>query len=520
MLKAVLRLVPRARFRAWSRGLRWTHWWRSNGLRPRLGEFLQPYRSPLRARQKEVPMSRSTGRSHKRKQKRRNRSLPRGFEKVNLSAAGIDVASGIHAVAVPPGSSPDGQDVKEFDAFTRDLYAIASWLKECGVTTVAMESTGVFWIPLFEVLESLGFDVSLVDPREVKRAPGRKTDILDCQWIQQLHTFGLLSSAFRPNEQICALRTYVRQRAMLVKYASHHIQHIHKALEQMNIKLKRVITEVTGVTGMRIIRAILDGERDPYQLAALRDGRCKNDKKTIAKSLEGTWREEHLFTLRQAVELYDTFQQKIRDCDRSIEDYFTNLDEVDERHEQGTSVGRRRRRNEPHFDVQYALHRISGVDLTRIEAIDGSTALKIISEIGTDVSAWPTVKHFSSWTSLCPGNNKTGGRQRSGRTRPSANRVAAALRIAARSLWNSDSALGAYLRRIAARKGMPKAITATAHKLARMVYFMLKYGTDYVVRSQEEYERQHKERQIRNLKRRAKGLGFEILQLPQKQCVT
>jgi transposase len=465
-------------------------------------------------------MSRSTGRSQKRKTKRRKPILPPALERVNLHAAGIDVASGLHAVAVPPGASPDGEDVKEFEAFTSDLYAIAMWLKECHVTTVAMESTGVYWIPLFEILESLDFEVHLVDPRQIKRAPGRKTDILDCQWIQQLHTFGLLSSAFRPNEQICALRAFVRQRAMLVKYASYHIQHIHKALEQMNIKLKRVITEVTGVTGMRIIRAILSGERDPQILASLRDGRCKHDRQTIAKSLEGTWRDEHLFSLKQAVELYDTFQTKIRDCDQEIEVYFSRLGGVAERHELGKPTNVRRRRNEPHFDVQKALHLISGVDLTRIEAIDANTALKIISEIGTDVSAWPTVKHFASWTSLCPGNNKTGGRQRSGRTRKSANRVAAALRLAARSLWNSDSALGAYLRRLAARKGMPKAITATAHKLARMVYRMLKYGTEYVVKSQAEYEKQHKERQIRNLKRRAKSLGFEISEVADIQCFT
>jgi len=302
---------------------------------------------------------------------------------------------------------------------------------------------------------------------------------------------------------------------MLVEYASHHIQHMHKALEQMNIKLNRVITEVTGVTGMRIIRSILAGERDPLKLAAMRHGRCKNDEETIAKSLEGTWRQEHLFALRQAVDLYDTFQEMIKQCDEAIEEYFATLECMDARHEPGKQTGSTRRRNEPYFDAQRILHRFAGVDLTRIEAIDGNTSLKIISEIGTDVSAWPTVKHFSSWLCLCPGNHKTGGRQRSGRTTPSANRVAAALRIAARSLWNSNSAMGAFLRRLAARKGMPKAITATAHKLARMVYFMLKYGTEYVVRSQEEYERQHKERQIKNLKRRASILGFEVTQIPQ-----
>lgn len=444
-------------------------------------------------------------------------SLPAGLEKVNLNACGIDVAAGMHAVAVPPGSSPDGEDVKEFEAYTRDLHAIADWLAACDVRTVAMESTGVYWVVLYELLESRGFEVHIVDPRQLKRAPGRKTDILDCQWLQQLHTFGLLRGAFRPNEQICTLRGYVRQRAMLVQYASYHILHIQKALEQMNIKLKRVITEVTGVTGMRIIRSILQGERDPQKLAALRDGRCKNDEDAIAKALEGTWRAEHLFALKQAVELYETFQDKILDCDRAIEDYLATFNEAEARHEKSASPRKARRRNEPHFDVGTALHRATGVDLTRIEAIDSSTALKIISEVGTDVSSWSDSKHWCSWLSLCPGNNKTGGRQRSGRTTPSANRVAAALRLAARSLWHSNSALGAFLRRIAARKGMPKAITATAHKLARLVYYMLKYGTDYVVKSQHEYELQHRQRQIKSLHRRAAQLGYELRQLPQWQ---
>jgi transposase len=426
----------------------------------------------------------------------------------------------MHAVAVPPGSSPDGEDVKEFEAYTRDLHAIADWLEQCAVTTVAMESTGVYWIPLYELLESRGFEVHLVDPRQLKRAPGRKTDIVDCQWLQQLHTFGLLRGAFRPPEQICTLRGYVRQRAMLVQYGSHHIQHIQKALEQMNLKLKRVITEVTGVTGMRIIRSILEGERDPQKLAALRHTRCKSDEDTIAKALEGTWRQEHLFALKQAVELYETFQDKIRDCDASIQQYLTTLEDTAARHSRPKRASTTRRRNEPNFDARAALHRTTGVDLTRIEAIDSNTALKIVSEVGFDVSAWPTVKHWSSWLCLCPGNNKSGGRQRSGRTTPSANRVAAALRLSARSLWNSDSALGAFLRRLAARKGMPKAITATAHKLARLVYYMLKYGTDYVVKSQEEYERHHKQRQIKNLKRRARALGFDVVPTPDWNTLT
>jgi len=455
--------------------------------------------------------------SQRRPATRRNPSLPEALDRVNLHAAGIDVSASLHHVAVPVGSSPDGEDVKEFGAFTVDLYAIAEWLKSCGVNTVAMESTGVYWIPLFEVLESIGFEVFLVDPRQMKSVPGRKSDIMDCQWIQTLHTFGLLRGAFRPPEHVCVLRSYVRQRAMLVTYASHHIQHMQKALEQMNVKLNHVITEITGVTGMTIIRAILNGERDPHRLAVHRDRRCKADEATIAKSLEGTWREEHLFALRQAVNLFDVYQQQIEACDRAMEALLEGWETSEPCHQLHAASKGKRRRNQSHFDLHTVLHRVSGVDLTRIEGIDASTALKVISEIGTDVNRFPSVKNFSSWTSLCPGNNITGGKRRSGRTRPSANRVAVALRVAARSLWNSKSATGAFMRRQAAHKGMPKAITATAHRLARMVYFMLKYGTEYVMRSQEQYEAEHRARVVNNLIRRAKTLGFSLVPQTQQQ---
>jgi transposase len=466
-------------------------------------------------------MSRRRPQSQQRPCQRRNPSLPETLDRVNLHAAGIDVSAGMHHVAVPVGSSPDGEDVKECGAFTEDLHGIAEWLKRCQVDTVAMESTGVYWIPLFEVLESAGLEVLLVDPRQMKSVPGRKTDILDCQWIQTLHTFGLLRGAFRPPEHVCVLRSYVRQRAMLVTYASHHIQHIQKALEQMNIKLSRVITELTGVTGMKIIRDILAGERDPHHLARHRDRRCKADEATVAKSLEGTWREEHVFALRQAVGLYDTYQQHITACDDAMEALLEDWKASEPSHELQAKAHGKRRRNASHFDLHHALHRVSGVDLTRIEGIDASTALKVLGEIGIDVSRFPSVKHFASWTSLCPGNNITGGKRRSGRTRPSANRVATALRVAARSLWNSKSAMGAFMRRKAAHKGMPKAITATAHRMARMVYFMLKYGTEYVVRSQEHYEAEHRERQVRNLLRRAKDLGFSLVaQTKEQELVT
>jgi transposase len=385
------------------------------------------------------------------------------------------------------------------------------------VDTVAMESTGVYWISLYEVLESRGFEVILVDPSRLKRAPGRKTDVKDCQWLQELHTYGLLSGAFRPDDDVCRLRGLVRQRETLVKQSSIHIQHIQKALTQMNVKLREVVREVTGVTGMRIVRAILDGERDPVKLASLRDHRCKNDAATLAKALEGNWRSEHLFALRQSVQLLDYCDQLIADCDQEIEKVLASYDEIPGTTAVATAAPVHRRRHEAHFDLHSALIRMTGVDLTDIEGIQSLTALKIVSEIGTDMSKWPSAKHFASWLCLCPGNKITGGRRLSGRTTPSANRVATALRIAAQSLWRSKSALGAFLRRIAARHGMPKAITATAHRLARMIYSMLRYGTDYVMKSQQQYEQQHLVHRKMSLMRQARALGLVIVDLHDSQ---
>lgn len=448
----------------------------------------------------------------RRRENRRKTSLPKGLERVNLDAAGIDVGSRSHHVAVGPGRDKDGRDVREFGSFTCDLQAIADWLETCGVDTVAMESTGVYWIPLYEVLESRGFQVILVDPRKLKRAPGRKTDVKDCQWLQELHTYGLLSGAFRPDDDICHLRGLVRQRETLVKQSSLHIQHIQKALTQMNVKLREVVREVTGVTGMRIVRAILDGERDPSKLASHRDRRCKNDAATLAKALDGNWRDEHLFALRQSVQLLDYCAQLIADCDQEIEKLLASYDEIPGTPAVATTAAPlNRRRHEAHFDLHSALVRMTGVDLTKIEGIQALTALKIVSEIGTDMTKWPSAKHFASWLSLCPGNKITGGRRLSGRTTPSANRVATALRIAAQTLYRSKSALGAFLRRMAARHGMPKAITATAHRLARMIYSMLRYGTDYVMRSQLEYEQQHLAHRKVSIIRQAQALGLFVL---------
>ena len=437
-------------------------------------------------------------------------NLPAELSRVNLNAAGVDVGASSHFVAVPEGHCE--QPVREFASFTADLYRMADWLAECGVETVAMESTGVYWIPLFGVLEERGFQVLLVDPRCIKNVPGRKTDVLDCQWLQQVHTYGLLSAAFRPEADIRRLRSYLRQRAMLVDYASQHVQHMQKALSQMNVKLQHVISDITGKTGMDIIEAIVGGQRDPRKLAELRDPRTRADERTIALSLEGHWREEHIFELTQALELYRVYQAKIAQCDSEIE---AQMERFTDR-SGGTPPGGQPRRNRvqgnaPRFDVRGHLYRMTGVDLTRINGVDAHTALKVISEVGTDMTRWPTAKHFASWLGLSPNNRVTGGRVISSRTKPNASRAAKALRLAANALYRSDSALGAFLRRKKAQLGAPKAITATAHKLARIIYAMLRFGQDYVDAGAQYYENQYHERALRAAKRRAAQLGYELV---------
>lgn len=441
--------------------------------------------------------------------------LPKHLQQLNLFAAGIDIGSKSHFVAVPEGT--DEQPVREFQCFTADLHRLVDWLISCLVTTVVMESTGAYWIPLFEILESRGLEVKLVNARHVKNVPGRKTDVLDCQWLQQLHTYGLLEGAFRPPEQICALRAYLRHRMNQVRYGAAHIQHIQKALTQMNLLLHNVVSDLTGVTGMRIIKALLAGKRDPQVLAGMRDKRCKNSIETIAKSLEGNYRPEHIFSLKQAVESFEFYQTQIAQCDREIESLLASFDAkvmttppTNSDPEDGASVKAQGRA--PAFNLKDELQRVTGVDLTKIDGIDTTTALKVISEIGIDTSRWKSEKHFASWLGLSPGSKITGGKRLSGKTKPVVNRAAAALRMAASSLYRSQCALGAYYRRMKARLGAPKAITATAHKLARLIYSMLKHGTEYTDVGQDYYEQQYKSRALKNLKARARQLGFDLVE--------
>jgi transposase len=444
----------------------------------------------------------------------RNRSVsapaqPKSFKKVNENAAGIDCGSDEHYVAVPADRDP--QPVRCFGAFTADLIALAKWLLACRIDTVAIESTGVYWIPLYEILERHRIIVKVVDPRRLAQVPGRKSDVIDCQWIQQLHTFGLLAGAFRPVDQIVVLRSYMRQREMLVRYQAQHIQHMQKALEQMNLKLTEVISDITGFTGTRIIDAILGGQRDPKALAALRHKQCHNDEDTIALALQGNWRDEHLFSLQQAVDLYRYYHEKISEVDQQIE---THLKTFQDKSDGGTLKRRAGSHgaNAPKFDVRSYLFQLTGVDLTTLDGFKGGyNMLDLISEIGTDMSAWPTQGHFASWLNLCPGITKTGGKRLSGKRPKKTVRAAKILRLAAYSLANARCALGAYLRRLRARLGMPKAITATAHKLAKIIYRMLKYGKAYVDVGIEYYEQRYRERLLAGLKRRASEMGFALL---------
>lgn len=422
------------------------------------------------------------------------------------NAAGIDVGSASHYVAVPVGRCE--QPVREFQSFTEDLATLAEWLTECAVDTVVMESTGVYWIPLYELLEARGFKVYLVNARHVKNVPGKKSDVLDCQWLQQLMSFGLLRGAFRPAGEVCAVRAVVRQRDTLIEAQAQQVQRMQKALTQMNVQLANVISDIAGKSGQAIIRAIVAGARDPYQLARLRNYRIRADEETIAKSLRGNWREEHLFCLAQALQLFDIYQALLEQADAKIEQLLARM----QRHhsELAPNKNKGRAKNAPRFDARAALYAWAGVDLTRVGGIDVGTALKILAELGPDLSSFKSAKHFASWLALCPGTRITGGKRICGATKRSANQVAHALKLAAHGLHRSKCALGAYYRRMAARLGAGKAITATAHKLARLVYAILTKGEDFVQRSQDHYESQVRARTVRYLQKKAASLGFTL----------
>jgi len=444
-----------------------------------------------------------------RKSKIKVNNLPPHLRHINLNAAGIDIGTDLHLVAVPEGS--DEISVRQFGAFTSDLHEIADWLKKCGVTTVAMESTGVYWIPLFELLEQRGFEVKLVDARHVKNVSGRKSDVLDCQWIQQLHTYGLLQGAFRPTDEVCVLRSYARQKEMLTQASTMHIQHMQKALQQMNLLLHNVVSDITGVTGMRIIKAILAGERDPDVLALNRQEGCRNSKETIAKSLVGNFRDEHMFALKQAVDLYEFYQALIVECEQALIEHLERRPDItdDQPPDSGKHV-RLRERMRADVDVREKLFKMTGVDLFAIPGLAADTLLTLASEVGFNMEPWKSEKHFTSWLGLCPGTKISGGKRLDRKSKRNSNRAALAFRIAASSLARSQTALGAFYRRIRSRTDGRRAITATAHKIARIYYSMLTKGTAYIEAGQQTYEQAYKERKINALKKQAHSLGFQL----------
>jgi transposase len=434
---------------------------------------------------------------------------PSNFKLSPLSpcVAGIDI--GAASIFTCAGFSDGHQEVREHFTFTEDLREMANWLKECGIKSVAMESTGVYWIPVYDILSQAGFEVVLVNAYYLKTVPGKKTDVKDCQWIQQLHAYGLLHGSFRPDNEGVELRGYVRQRSRLVELASQQMLLMHKGLIQMNLQLNHVISDIAGTTGMAIIRAIVAGERDPVVLAQHRNPRCKKSKEEIAKALNGNYRDEHLLSIKQALESYDLFHKQVHECERAIEKILQRWED------QRTPPDDKSSKKAVSYDFEAAesLRRILGVDLSDIPGLDVNGIIKIISEIGTDMTKWPTFKHFASWLGLCPGNKISGGKVLSSRTKPSANRAAQALRMAAFTLYRAKSALGAYYRKMRARLGAPKAITATAHKLARILYTMLREKKSFVEIGQEAYERAHKEKQIITLKKKAKELGFTLAEI-------
>ena len=460
-----------------------------------------------------------------------NRESPKeleSFEIINKNAAGIDIGSGSHWVCVPPWSAEE--NIRQFGCFTPDVIALADWLLDCQVDTVAMEATGVYWIPLFQILEAKGLDVNLVNAHHVKTVPGRKSDVLDCQWLQKLHTFGLLSASFRPDDQVCVLRSYLRQRETLIKEVGTHTQRMQKALIQMNLQLHQLVSDITGVTGMAIIRAMVAGQRNPHKLAEWKDRRIHKSKSEIAKALTRDYRAEHLFVLQQELTLYDTYQEQIRVIDREIEKCLENFESKTEE-SPPPRKGQKRKKppgNEPHFNLHEHLFRISGVDFTQIDGLNILTVHTILSEVGLDPSRFPTVKHFCSWLGLSPGSKITGGKVKSSQTRKVVNRAANAFRLAAQSLNRSRSALGAFYRRLRGRLGAPKAITATAHKavrprwgfpsmgtrtktLARMFYQLWTTRQAYSDPGADYYEEQYRERIVNNLKKKALSLGFELV---------
>jgi transposase len=435
--------------------------------------------------------------------------VPQPLAPINLNTAGIDVGSTEIFVAVP--MDRDAEPIRTFLTFTADILEMAQWLLRCGITSVAMESTGVYWIPIYDILESCGIEVCLIDPRRMTR--NKKTDILDCQHLQQQHCYGQLDPSFRPPLEIRCIRTVSRQHEMLLKGRASHIQHMQKSLHEMNIQLDNVLKDITGVTGMTIIRAIVGGEHNPVTLAQHRDPRCKHSKEDIIKSLEGTYLDEHLFALEQDLRLYDEYSKMLLECDEKLMQLYACFETSPFCDDTipTTAKARKRRKHDPNQELRMRLYQLCGVDLTEIDGLDCTSVQTVLSEIGTNVSPWPTMKQFTAWTTLAPNNRISGGKILSSKKRKSSNRVALEFRLAARSVANSSTALGSYYRRVRAKHGPAQANTATAHKIARIFYTMLKTHTPYQSVDQNYYEQQYQDRIVRNLKRTASKFNLRVI---------
>ena len=418
------------------------------------------------------------------------------------NAAGIDIGATEIYVCVPLDRDP--QPIRRFGTFTEDLLALAAWLQQCRVTSVAMEATGVYWIPLYQILETRGFEVCLVNARHVKHVPGRKTDVQDCQWLQYLHSVGLLRASFRPPETVCAVRSLWRHRETLVRLAAAHTQHIQKALNQMNLQLHHVLSDITGITGLAILDALLAGERDPHVLAQHRDPRLKASRETLAKALVGDYRPEHLFTLRQSLASYRHYQRLIAECDAEVQALLGAFAAAAPPPLPPPPPALR-------FDLRAELTRVLGTDLTQVPGLHTATVHTLFAELGADLTKFPSGKHFASWLGLCPDNRISGGKVLSVKTRHVKHRVAHALRLAALSLTRSRSALGAFFRRMRAKLGAPKAITATAHKLARILYHLLTTRQPYAETRLAAAEAQHRQRTEARLRAQARALGFQLV---------
>jgi len=451
-------------------------------------------------------------RKQRREMTRRIQAEDLSLEVMHPEAAGIDIGNESHYAAVP--SSRDSQPVRCFGCTTGELRKMAAWLKQCGIRTVALQSTGVYWIPVYEVLEEAGLEVFLVNARDTKNLPGRKSDVQESQWLMKLHAYGLLRNSFRPPQEIRTMRTYWRQRNDLVQSAGRHIQRIQKALTQMNIQLANVLSDVSGMTGQAIIKAILAGERDPWKLAGFRAKRVKATEEEIARGLEGNWQDDLLFLLKQEQDSYEFCQKQIAECDARLEQYLQQR--PDRSHGANLPEEKRKGRlqkkaKNPQFDLRTHLFRMTGADLTQIDGIDVRTAATVISEVGWDMSKRENEDHFVSWLRLCP-DNRTSGDKIIGKGRlPTNNRLTVALRMAASTLRESDTYLGAQFRRLRSRLEGPVAVKAMAAKLARLVYRMLRYGMQFVDRGALFYEARHRQHQINFLRRKAVKLGFQLV---------